>query len=74
MFDLPTFLYSSTNLSKGNVVLWKPSPMATYSNYLVYQILREAGLPDGVVQFLPADAELMTKVACCDLVLSRYFV
>ncbi|KAJ3044012.1 1-pyrroline-5-carboxylate dehydrogenase [Rhizophlyctis rosea] len=45
----------------GNVVLWKPSPMAAYSNYLVYQIMREAGLPEGVVQFLPADAELMTK-------------
>ncbi|KAI8995124.1 Aldehyde/histidinol dehydrogenase [Gaertneriomyces semiglobifer] len=45
----------------GNVVLWKPSPMAMYSNYLVYEVLKEAGLPDGVIQFLPADAELMTK-------------
>ncbi|TPX34385.1 L-glutamate gamma-semialdehyde dehydrogenase [Synchytrium microbalum] len=40
----------------GNVVLWKPSPMAVYSNYLVFEILREAGLPDGVIQFLPGDA------------------
>ncbi len=31
----------------GNVVVWKPSPAATYSNYLVYQILAEAGLPRG---------------------------
>lgn len=46
----------------GNVVLWKPSPMAMYSNYLVYQILREAGLPDGVVQFVPGDAEHFTRV------------
>ncbi|KAI9092092.1 Aldehyde/histidinol dehydrogenase [Phlyctochytrium arcticum] len=45
----------------GNVVLWKPSPMAMYSNYLVFEILREAGLPDGVIQFLPGDAELITK-------------
>ncbi|KAL4874892.1 Aldehyde/histidinol dehydrogenase [Aspergillus karnatakaensis] len=37
----------------GNVVLWKPSPMAVLSNYLLYQILEEAGLPSGVVQFLP---------------------
>lgn len=37
----------------GNVVIWKPSPMATYSNYLVHQILSEAGLPDGVIQFTP---------------------
>ena len=46
----------------GNVVLWKPSPMAMYSNYLVLQILKEAGLPDGVIQFLPGDAEFVTKV------------
>jgi 1-pyrroline-5-carboxylate dehydrogenase len=44
----------------GNVVLWKPSPMAMYSNYLVLQILKEAGLPDGVIQFIPGDAELLT--------------
>ena len=46
----------------GNVVLWKPSPMSMYSNYLIYEILREAGLPDGVIQFLPGDAELVTEV------------
>ncbi|OAJ39281.1 1-pyrroline-5-carboxylate dehydrogenase [Batrachochytrium dendrobatidis JEL423] len=45
----------------GNVVLWKPSPMSMYSNYLIYEILREAGLPDGVIQFLPGDAELVTE-------------
>lgn len=32
-----------------------------YSNYLVYNILREAGLPDGVIQFIPGDAELVTN-------------
>lgn len=37
----------------GNVVLWKPSPMAVLSNYILYQIFEEAGLPSGVVQFLP---------------------
>lgn len=37
----------------GNVVLWKPSPAATYSNYLIYQILEEAGIPPGVIQFVP---------------------
>ncbi|KDR84224.1 hypothetical protein GALMADRAFT_236909 [Galerina marginata CBS 339.88] len=37
----------------GNVVVWKPSPAATYSNYLVYQILAEAGVPPGVIQFVP---------------------
>jgi 1-pyrroline-5-carboxylate dehydrogenase len=37
----------------GNTVVWKPSPAATYSNYIVYQILQEAGLPAGVIQFVP---------------------
>ncbi|KAF9480171.1 delta-1-pyrroline-5-carboxylate dehydrogenase [Pholiota conissans] len=37
----------------GNVVVWKPSPAATYSNYLVYKVLAEAGVPAGVIQFVP---------------------
>jgi len=37
----------------GNTVVWKPSPAATYSNYIVYQILAEAGVPPGVIQFVP---------------------
>lgn len=38
----------------GNVVLWKPSAGAIRSNYLVYKILEEAGLPKGVIQFIPS--------------------
>ncbi|KAF9024340.1 delta-1-pyrroline-5-carboxylate dehydrogenase [Hymenopellis radicata] len=37
----------------GNVVVWKPSPAATYSNYIVHQIFTEAGMPPGVIQFVP---------------------
>lgn len=39
----------------GNVILWKPSPMAVLSNYLLYQIMEEAGIPTGVIQFLPVE-------------------
>jgi 1-pyrroline-5-carboxylate dehydrogenase len=39
----------------GNVVLWKPSNTALHSNYMMLQILREAGLPDGVINFLPGN-------------------
>lgn len=46
----------------GNVVVWKPSPAAMASNYLLYQILLEAGLPPNVIQFVPGDAEEVTKV------------
>lgn len=45
----------------GNVVVWKPSPSAVASSYLVHQILLEAGLPPGVIQFVPGDAEEVTK-------------
>ncbi|KAI0485157.1 delta-1-pyrroline-5-carboxylate dehydrogenase 1 [Xylariaceae sp. FL0804] len=45
----------------GNVVLWKPSDSAIASNWLLYNILREAGLPEGVVQFIPGDPEVVTK-------------
>ncbi|KAF3917105.1 Omega-crystallin [Dactylellina cionopaga] len=44
----------------GNVVVWKPSPAAVYSNYLLYNILLEAGLPPNVIQFVPGDAEAVT--------------
>jgi 1-pyrroline-5-carboxylate dehydrogenase len=45
----------------GNVVVWKPSPSAIASNYLLYQIMLEAGLPQNVVQFVPGDAVEVTK-------------
>jgi len=38
----------------GNTVLWKPSATASLSNYYVYKLLLEAGLPKGVISFLPA--------------------
>ncbi|CAF1122395.1 unnamed protein product [Rotaria sp. Silwood1] len=38
----------------GNTVLWKPSDTAILSNYIVYKILEEAGLPPGIIQFIPA--------------------
>lgn len=46
----------------GNVVIWKPSESAMLSNYLVYKILVEAGLPPGVIQFVPGPAAELTKV------------
>jgi len=39
----------------GNVVLWKPSDTAMLSNYYLFQLLRECGLPDGVINFVPTD-------------------
>jgi 1-pyrroline-5-carboxylate dehydrogenase len=44
---------SSAPAMVGNVVVWKPSPAGTLSSYIVYQILQEAGVPSGVIQFVP---------------------
>jgi len=38
----------------GNVCVWKPSEASALSNYYLYKILQEAGLPDGVIQFVPS--------------------
>ncbi|KAI6400025.1 hypothetical protein MCOR20_008601 [Pyricularia oryzae] len=46
----------------GNVVVWKPSDFAIASNWLLYNILLEAGLPKGVIQFVPGDPEEVTRV------------
>ena len=37
----------------GNVVLWKPASTAILSNYYFMKVLEEAGLPAGVINFLP---------------------
>ncbi|WP_367847227.1 L-glutamate gamma-semialdehyde dehydrogenase [Rhodoferax sp. WC2427] len=40
----------------GNTVLWKPSNKSTLANYLFFQALEEAGLPPGVINFVPGEA------------------
>ncbi|KAJ7368586.1 delta-1-pyrroline-5-carboxylate dehydrogenase [Mycena albidolilacea] len=45
----------------GNVVVWKPSPMATYSSYIVHQIFLEAGVPPSVIQFVPGPPEIVVQ-------------
>lgn len=44
----------------GNVVLWKPSPHALLSAQQIVELLSAAGLPDGVINFVPGDAETIT--------------
>ena len=39
----------------GNAVVWKPAVTASLSNWHFYQLLVEAGLPPGVINFLPGD-------------------
>ncbi|MDZ4182522.1 MAG: L-glutamate gamma-semialdehyde dehydrogenase [Candidatus Cloacimonadaceae bacterium] len=37
----------------GNTVVWKPAGTAVFSGYYIMKILQEAGLPDGVINFIP---------------------
>jgi len=37
----------------GNTVIWKPASSAVYSAYHLMQIFHEAGLPEGVINFVP---------------------
>jgi 1-pyrroline-5-carboxylate dehydrogenase len=37
----------------GNTVLWKPASTAVLSNYYIMLLLEEAGLPAGVINFVP---------------------
>ncbi len=37
----------------GNTIVWKPSSTAVLSGYYLMKIFKEAGLPDGVINFIP---------------------
>ena len=42
----------------GNTVVWKPSDTQMLSAYYIMKLLKEAGLPDGVINLVPADGPL----------------
>ena len=37
----------------GNVAFWKPASSSVYSGYYLMKLFKEAGLPDGVINFVP---------------------
>lgn len=50
----------------GNTVLWKPASSAMYSAHFIMQLLREAGLPDGVINLVNGDGASIADVALAD--------
>jgi 1-pyrroline-5-carboxylate dehydrogenase len=50
----------------GNAVVWKPSATATLSNWHFYRLLEEAGLPPGVINFVPGDSVEVSRVLLSD--------
>lgn len=47
----------------GNTCIWKPSTTSLLSNYYLMKIYKEAGLPAGVINFLPGSGATIGKVA-----------
>jgi 1-pyrroline-5-carboxylate dehydrogenase len=47
----------------GNVVIWKPASSAIPSAYFILRLLEAAGLPPGVINFVPGDAHIVSDVA-----------
>jgi 1-pyrroline-5-carboxylate dehydrogenase len=64
-----TSIASNLNMTPvlmGNTTIWKPSSTATLSNYYLMKLYEEAGLPAGVVNFLPGQGSLIGRICCAD--------
>src|SRR5262249_40110806 len=53
-------------LLMGNVVLWKPAASAMLSAYYIVRLFEAAGLPPGVLNFIPGDPEPITAAVLAD--------
>jgi 1-pyrroline-5-carboxylate dehydrogenase len=61
-----TAIASNLNTSvvvMGNTTIWKPATTSLLSNYYLMKILQEAGLPEGVINFLPGSGSLISSIA-----------
>jgi 1-pyrroline-5-carboxylate dehydrogenase len=64
-----TAIASNLNMSPavmGNTLLWKPASTAILSNYFLMKIFKEAGMPDGVINFIPGQGSVIGRVAMSD--------
>jgi 1-pyrroline-5-carboxylate dehydrogenase len=50
----------------GNASIWKPASSATLSNWHFFKLLEEAGLPPGVINFLPGNAVEVSEALLAD--------
>ena len=49
-------------LLMGNVTVWKPSSTSVLSNYYLMKVFQEAGVPDGVINFVPSKGSVIGNV------------
>ncbi len=64
-----TAIASNLNMAPalmGNTTVWKPATTSILSNYYLMKVFQEAGLPDGVVNFLPGSGSLIGGIAIND--------
>lgn len=47
----------------GNTALWKPASSAVYPAYFLMKLFQEAGIPDGVINFIPGPGSKVGPVA-----------
>ena len=47
----------------GNTVIWKPASVTAYTGYYLMRLLEAAGLPPGVINFIPGDSSAVSQVA-----------
>ncbi|HDY76245.1 MAG TPA: aldehyde dehydrogenase family protein, partial [Candidatus Marinimicrobia bacterium] len=50
----------------GNVVLWKPASSAVYSAHFIMNLFRKAGVPDGVINFIPGSGSTVGPIVMKD--------
>ena len=50
----------------GNVAVWKPAASALLSNWYVFKLLEAAGLPPGVINFVPGSAAQVSDLLLAD--------
>ncbi|MBI4835593.1 MAG: L-glutamate gamma-semialdehyde dehydrogenase [Planctomycetes bacterium] len=61
-----TAIASNLNMSPvlmGNTTVWKPASTSLFSNYYLMKIFQEAGLPPGVVNFVPGSGSVIGNAA-----------
>ena len=46
----------------GNTIIWKPASSAMLSAYYLMKLYEAAGMPPGVINFVPGDAAMISKV------------
>ena len=62
-----TSIASNLNMTPvlmGNTTIWKPSSTAVLSNYYMMKMFEEAGVPAGVVNFVPSRGSEIGRICC----------